>query len=102
MHDLGWREGRSIEYLYASADGDASRLDALAGELIEQKVEVIVAATAQTIRAAQRVTKKVPIVIATSTNAVGNGLVASLGKPGGNTTGHTAQSEEIVPKLIGD
>ena len=100
MHDLGWVEGKNIEYRFAYADGDVNRLDTVAIELIGQKVEVIVAASAPATRAAQRATKTLPIVMASVSNAVGNGFVASLAKPAGNITGITAQQEEGLAKLI--
>jgi putative ABC transport system substrate-binding protein len=101
MHDLGWLEGKNVEYRVVYADGDVGRLDALANELIVQKVEVIVVGSWQPALAAQRATKTIPIVIANVSNAVGAGLVASLAKPGGNITGITGQQEEVLGKLIG-
>lgn len=101
MLDLGWPEGKSVEYRVAYANGNVDRLDALAGELVEQKVEVIVVSSQQAARAAQRATKTIPIVMAGVSDAVGAGFVASLAKPRGNTTGFTSQQEEVVGKLIG-
>ena len=101
MHDLGWVEGKNVEYRFAYANGDVDRLDVLTGELIRQKVEAIVLSNSQAARAAQRATKAIPIVMAGVSNAVGAGFVASLAKPGGNTTGFTSQQEEVVGKLIG-
>jgi len=101
MQDFGWTEGKNIEYRVVYANGDVDRLDALAGELIGQKAEVIVVSSQQTAGAAQRATKKIPIVIAGVSNAVGAGLVAGLAKPGGNITGFSSQQEEVLGKLIG-
>ena len=101
MHDLGWLEGKNVEYRFVYANGDVDRLDALAGELVGQKVEVIVVSSPQAARAAQRATKTIPIVMAGVSNAVGAGFVASLAKPGGNITGITSQQEEVLGKLIG-
>ena len=101
MHDLGWKEGKNIEYRFVFANGDVDRLDALAGELIGQKVDVIVVSSQQTAGAAQRATKTIPIVMAGASNAVGAGFVESLAKPGGNITGFTSQQEEVLGKLIG-
>jgi len=101
MHDLGWMEGKNLEYRFVFANGDVDRLDALAGELIRQKVGVIVVSSQQTAGAAQRATKTIPIVMAGASNAVGAGFVASLAKPGGNITGFTSQQEEVLGKLIG-
>jgi putative ABC transport system substrate-binding protein len=101
MHDLGWAEGRNVEYRRVYADGEVSRLDALASELVRQTVDVIVVGNATTARAFQRATKTIPIVMGSVNNPVGNGLVASLAKPGGNITGIATQSDEVLGKLIG-
>ena len=101
MRDLGWMEGNNVEYRFVYADGELNRLDALASELIRQQVEVIVVGNALTTRALQRATKTIPIVMATVSDPVGNGFVASLAKPGGNITGVTAQQEEVLGKRIG-
>jgi putative tryptophan/tyrosine transport system substrate-binding protein len=101
MQDLGWLEGKNVEYRIVYANGDGDRLEALAGELIEQRVDVIVAGNTTATRAAQRATKTIPIVMASVANPVGNGFVANLAKPGGNITGITGQYEDVVGKLIG-
>ncbi len=101
MRDLGWQEGKNVTYQTAYADGDVSRLDVLASGLIAQKVDVIVVGNAISARALQRATKTIPIVMSSINNAVGNGFVASLAKPGGNITGITTQSDETLGKLIG-
>ncbi len=101
MRDLGWLEGQNVAYQTAYANGDANRLDALAGELIGQKVEVILVGNATTTRALQRATKTIPIVMTSINNAVGNGFVASLAKPGGNITGIAVLQDEVLGKLIG-
>ena len=101
MHDLGWREGKNIEYRIVSADGDMNRLDASVSELISQKVDLIVVGNAPAARALQRATKTIPIVMANIANPVGNGLVASLAKPGGNITGIANLFDEVLGKLIG-
>ena len=101
MDDLGWLEGKNVAYEAAYADGDVNHLDVLASGLIGQKVDVIVVGNATTTRALQRATKTIPLVMASVNNAVGNGFVASLAKPGGNITGITTQSDETLGKLIG-
>jgi len=101
MRDLGWMEGKNVEYRFVFANGAVARLEALAGELVGQKAEVIVVSSHQTAAAAQRATKTIPIVMAGVSNAVGAALVASLAKPGGNITGFTSQQEEVLGKLIG-
>ncbi len=101
MHDLGWLEGKNVEYRAAYADGDVERVDTAVSELIGQKAEVIIVGNARTTRAAQRATKTIPIVMLAIANPVGNGFVASLAKPGGNITGMTTQQDEVLGKLIG-
>lgn len=101
MRDLGWREGRDIEYRFVFAGGDMTRMDALALELISLQVDVIVVSNPPAAAAAQRATQTIPVVMTNVSNAVANGFVASLGKPGGNITGITSQLEEVLGKLIG-
>lgn len=100
MHELGWREGRNIEYRPAFADGIVRRLDVLAQDLVARKAEVILVGGAPVVQAAQKATSTVPIVMANVSNAVESRFVASLAKPGGNTTGITSQFEEVLAKQI--
>ena len=101
MQDLGWLEGKNVEYLSVYADGDLERLDALASELIGQKVDLIVVGNATSTRTLQRATKTIPIVMGSVNNPVANGFVATLAHPGGNITGIATQSEVVLGKLIG-
>ena len=101
MQDLSWLEGKNFEYRSVYADGDVDRLDALARELIGQRVDVILVGSGQSADSAHRATKAVPIVLAGVANAVGAGLVSSLAKPGGNITGFTSQQDEVLGKLVG-
>jgi putative ABC transport system substrate-binding protein len=101
LRELGWLDGKNVEYRIVYADGDESRLDALARELVGQQVEVILVGNGQSARAAQRSTKTIPIVMAGLANAVGVGLVASLARPEGNITGFTSQQVEVLGKVIG-
>jgi putative ABC transport system substrate-binding protein len=101
MHDLGWLEGKNVEYLSVSADGDVNRVDALANELVAQQVDVIVVGAWQTAHAAQRATKTIPVVMAGGVaDPVSNGFAASLARPGGNITGTASQFEQVFGKLI--
>jgi len=101
MTDLGWQEGKNIEYRIVYADSDMNRLDASASELMNQKVDVILVGSAPTARAIQRATKTIPIVMANIANPDGNGLVASLAKPGSNVTGIANLYDEVLGKLVG-
>lgn len=100
MRELGWREGTNVEYRFTYANFDERRLDILLSEALDWKAEVIVTGSGATVRAAQRATKTTPIVMAYIANAVGNGFISSLSRPGGNITGNTTQAEEVLPKLI--
>ena len=101
MQELGWVEGKNVEYRFVYANSDQHRLDVLARELVEQQVDVILVGSAPAAQAAQRATKTIPIVMAGVSNAVGAGFVASLARPGGNITGLASQHEEVLGKLIG-
>ncbi len=100
MDDLGWHEGKNVDYRVVYADGDVGRLDALANDLLLQNVDVIVVGNPQTTRAARRATKTTPIVMSSVGDAVGAGFIASLASPGGNITGITNQQEETLGKLV--
>ena len=101
MHDLGWQEGKNIEYRIVYSGGDVNRVDALASDLVSQKVDVLVVGAVPTTRALQRATKTIPIVMANVIDPVGNGFVASLARPGGNITGIANLYDEVLGKLIG-
>jgi putative ABC transport system substrate-binding protein len=87
LHDLGWIEGSNINIAYRDADGELNRLDSLASELVNLNVDVIVTVDTPPTQAAKRATSTIPIVVAVSADPVGAGLVESLARPGGNTTG---------------
>jgi len=101
LRELGWLEGTNVEYRIAYANSDATRLDALARELVRQQVEVILVGNGASALAAQRSTRTIPIVMAGLASAVAVGLVASLAKPGGNITGLTSEQVEVLGKVIG-
>jgi putative ABC transport system substrate-binding protein len=100
MQDLGWLEGKNVEYRSGSANFDPKRLDTLIGDMMAWKVEVIVAASSPTVRAAQQATRTIPIVMAYIGNVVASGFVSSLARPGGNITGITNQLEDVLAKAI--
>src|SRR5258706_2587262 len=100
MSTLGYVEGKNLTLHTRFADGKADRLAALAEEFVQLKVDVILAMDTPSTRAAQGATSVIPIVIGTSTNPVGSGLVKSLAHPGGNTTGLSNMSSDISPKRL--
>ncbi len=99
LRALGYVEGQNLvlEYRYAAG---FERLPALAAELVRLQVEVIVASGAPAIRAAQHTTRTIPIVMAGTDDPVATGLVASLARPGGNTTGLSFLSAELPGKRL--
>jgi len=101
LRDQGYIEDRNIivEYRFAEGKGDA-RYPALLSDLIRLQVEVIVADGSGPSRAAKKATSTIPIVMTTSTDPVGQGLIASHARPGGNITGLTSTSEELGGKLL--
>jgi putative ABC transport system substrate-binding protein len=100
LQELGYIEGKNLTLHLRFSDGNAERLAALAAELVQLKVDIIMAADTVATRAAQRATKVIPIVIGTSTDPVASGLVASLARPGGNTTGLSNMASDTGPKRL--
>jgi len=100
LRELGYVEGQNILYLHRWADGNFDRLGALAEELAQLKVDVIVTETTAAAQAAKKATQTIPIVMASSGDAVGAGLVASLAHPGGNVTGMTFLGTDLAPKWV--
>jgi len=100
LGDLGYVEGQSIIIEYRHAADRADRLPGLATELVGLKVDVIVAGGSQAVRAAQQATRSIPIVMTSSSDPVGTGFIASLARPGGNTTGLSLLSPELSGKRL--
>ena len=99
MRDLGWLEGRDVVFDHRFArmtEGLIVRV----GELIELKVDVIVAAGNGAIHVASAATGAIPIVMALSNDPVGAGLIASIARPGGNVTGVTNLGTELGAKRL--
>jgi ABC-type uncharacterized transport system substrate-binding protein len=100
MRELGYVVGRNLVVEYRWASNDMARLQPLADELVRLNVDVIVTAATPAVRAAMRATNTIPIVMAAVADPVGSGLVASLGRPGGNVTGMTIQSTDLAQKRL--
>ena len=99
LRELGWTEGRTVAIEYRWAEGRADRLTEIVEEFIRLKVDVI-ATSGGAVLGAKRATSVIPIVFAAANDPVGVGLVASLAKPGGNVTGVSLQSTDLVGKRI--
>ena len=100
LRELGYVEGKNIVIEYRYAEGKFDRLAALAAELVRLNVDLIVTTGPTVTRAAKETTTTVPIVMATDTDPVGNGFVASLARPGGNITGLSALAPELSGKQL--
>jgi putative ABC transport system substrate-binding protein len=100
MHDLGYVEGRNIQFEYRSAEGDRNRLRELAADLVRDKVDIIVTFQTPTVTAAKQATQSIPIVMASAGDPVGTGLIASLARPGGNVTGMAGVTAELAGKTV--
>jgi len=100
LRDLGYVEGQNLVIDWRYQLGGTDRLAALAAELVRLKPDVIVADVTVAIRAAMQATSTIPIVMASSADAVGGGLVTSLGRPGGNVTGVTTMLAEMSAKRL--
>ena len=100
MRELGYVEGQNILVEGRFYGDQTERLPDLAAELVRLKVDVIVAGAAPAPEAARRATTTIPIVMATHTDPVGSGLVASLAKPGKNVTGLSTLGPELVGKRL--
>jgi putative ABC transport system substrate-binding protein len=101
LSETGYVEGQNIASEYRWAEGRYDRLPALAAELVKRRVDVIVTQGGiPATRAAKSATSTIPIVFAVGTDPVGDGLVASLARPGGNLTGVTFMMTELNPKRL--
>src|SRR5215470_2011746 len=100
LRELGWVEGQNITFDYRWAEARPDRLSELALELVRLKVDVIVTAGEPATRAAQQATNTIPIVMASSSSPVEQGLAAGLSRPGGNVTGLSGFVTELNPKRL--
>ena len=100
LRELGYIEGKNIVIEYRYADGKLDRLPALAAELVNLKVDVIVSGNPAGTGAAKDATKTIPIIMTQDPDPVGNGYAASLARPGGNITGLSNFASEISGKRL--
>ena len=100
LAERGLHEGADLAIEYRSAEGRIERLPELAGELVRRKVDLIVTASAPAIRYVQQATTTIPIVMARVGDAVDQGFVKSLARPGGNITGISWLAPELSAKRL--
>ena len=96
--ETGYVEGQNVVIDYRWPEGRYDRLPAMAAEIVGRRVDVIVAGGPPAAHAAKNATSTIPIVFSTSDDPVGDGLVASLARPGGNLTGVSFLAAELNPK----
>jgi putative tryptophan/tyrosine transport system substrate-binding protein len=99
LRELGWIEGRTLAIEYRWAEGRSERFTDIATEFVRLKVDIIVTGGVA-VPAAKQATSVIPIVFAVDNDPVGTGLVASLARPGGNVTGLSVQSPDLVGKRL--
>jgi putative tryptophan/tyrosine transport system substrate-binding protein len=102
LSKLGWIEGKNITIEYRFTEQKLERLPELAAELVRLKVDLIVVTGNPTALAAKNATSTIPIVMTTSADPVGAGLVASLARPGGNVTGNSSLAPELNTQKVRD
>ncbi len=100
LRNLGYFEGKNIAFEYRATGGKGSEQPALVADLVRLKVDVIVAEGSNASLAAKKATSTIPIVMTSSTDPIGTGLIASLARPGGNVTGLTSVTGELGGKLL--
>src|SRR5262249_31976106 len=99
LRELGWIENRTVAIEYRWAEGQTERVGEIAAEFVRLKVDVILT-VGNSVAAATQATSTIPIVFAVAVDPVGDGLVASLSRPGGNVTGLSSQTTELAAKKI--
>jgi putative ABC transport system substrate-binding protein len=100
LREQGYAEGQNLSIEYRSAEGRNEAYPVLAAELVQLRVDVIVAHGGRAVLAAKQATSTIPIVLFNVADPVGTGLVVSLAHPGGNVTGVSSQGADFDGKLV--
>ena len=100
FRDLGYVEGKTVAYEYQYGDGQPERLEAASAALVRSQVALIFTASAEGVLAAKRATRTIPIVFGTVQDALAEGIVETLARPGANATGLSALAPELTSKRL--
>jgi putative tryptophan/tyrosine transport system substrate-binding protein len=100
LREQGYVEGKNLVFERRYADGRGYRLPEFAHELAAMKLDAVITTCTPSTRAARQATASTPIVMAAVADPVGQNLIASLAKPGGNITGLASEAEDILPKMM--
>jgi putative ABC transport system substrate-binding protein len=101
LRRLGYVDGQNLRIDYRSAHGEIERFPVLAAELVDAKVDLIVTRGTPAVVAAKAATATIPVVMAASGEPLTSGVIAGLAQPGGNVTGLSAFTNELIPKRWG-
>jgi putative tryptophan/tyrosine transport system substrate-binding protein len=100
LRDLGWIEGKNIVLDFRAPAREGDRFDPLIADLVQAKVDALVVTGSQAAFAAKKLTSTIPVVITATGNPVGDGLIQSLGRPGGNITGLSILAVDLSAKRL--
>ena len=100
LQEVGYVEGKTINIAYRYVEGRAEQLDKVIAELVRMDIDVIVVPNDLTARAVKNITPAIPIIMASSGNPIGTGVIVSLARPGGNVTGLTSYTAELFGKRL--
>jgi putative ABC transport system substrate-binding protein len=100
LQRFGWIDGKTVAFELADSDGEFGRLPAVARELVGRRIDLVVVAGGIASVAVRDATQAIPVVFVAASDPLRNGLVASLARPGGNVTGLTDMSSELVSKRL--
>jgi len=100
MRELGYFEGRNVAYEFRYYGDHAGATSGIINDLVQAKVEIIVIGGSAAIQSAQEITRTIPIVMSAAADPLASGLIESLARPGGNTTGVAFMSAELTAKRL--
>jgi putative ABC transport system substrate-binding protein len=100
LHERGWTDGQNVRLEFRYTEGQPNRLPALAADLVQSNVDVILTAGTESTDAARKATKTIPIVMAAVGDPIAAGFISSLARPGGNITGASLLATELTAKRL--